>query len=273
MSETRSPDAMPTEWRIREFAHERGFGVLCHASGEEAIFNIDAWDLGQWKPSRKDVATSGPGSPLLPQPGESVRVQWKRSASGRNVPKVVQPTGRAPSTRKEFTLAQWIKGVQERSQKLVGVTASALLKVLAGLDEDRAQEWRDGEPRDAQEFAFLLMDLGHLVQTNPAWSRTHAGWIYTDDHRWDRRRAGEHVPAILGLRSPPEPVSDGDESLSEYVARCNTAAASEGTDLRLEELTLDGDAHVFVAMTRPAFAALVAGGYLDANGASSDPSP
>ena len=43
MSETRLPEQMPTEWKIKAFAHEKGFGTLVHVSGEEVIFNIDVW--------------------------------------------------------------------------------------------------------------------------------------------------------------------------------------------------------------------------------------
>ena len=56
-------------------------------------------------------------------------------------------------------------------------------------------------------------------------------------------------------------MDDGDESLSDYVGRCNLEAEAAGGDLRLHEVSVDADAHVFVAMTNAAFAALVENGY------------
>jgi hypothetical protein len=109
MSETRLPEQMPTGWLIKSFAHEKGFGTLVHGSGEEAIFSIDVWDLGSWKPPRKEAAMTGTASPLLPREGEAVRVRWKRSSRGNNVPALVQPMGRVSSARKEYKLSAWLK--------------------------------------------------------------------------------------------------------------------------------------------------------------------
>ena len=263
MSETRSPEQMPTEWKIKTFAHEKGFGTLVHGSGEEVIFNIDVWHLGSWKPSRKDAARTGPASPALPREGEPVQVRWKRSTiSGKNVPALVQPTGRVSSPRKTFELDAWLKGMQGVG-KFAGLTSAALLEALAKLDEDRADELRDGERRDASDFAFLLMDIANLHEIDPEWVTAHASWIYSDDHRWDRDRAQKTLPAQLGLESFPEPEDHGDQSLSEYAAQCNAAAAKSGRDLRLHEIALDGDAHVFVAMTQTEFTLLVGDGYLE----------
>lgn len=138
-----------------------------------------------------------------------------------------------------------------------------MLKALAKLDEDRADEWHDGEPRDAADFAFLLMDIANIREVDPGWVATHAGWIYSDDHRWDRQRARETLPGILGLFSAPAAADGGDETLSEYAAKCNAEAERSGSELRLHEVALDGDAHVFVAMTREAFDALVKEGFLE----------
>lgn len=85
---------MPTEWKVSSFAHEKGFGTLVHESGEEVIFNIDVWDLGDSRPSAQQATSIRPGSPALPRAGEPVSVRWKRSRSGKNVPALVQPTGR-----------------------------------------------------------------------------------------------------------------------------------------------------------------------------------
>ena len=261
MSETRLPEQMPTEWKIKVFAHEKGFGTLVHGSGEEVIFNIDVWDLGSWKPSRKEAAITGPASPALPREGEPVQVRWKRSISGKNVPALVQPTGRKSSARKEYKLNAWLKGIQ-RAGRFTELTSSALLEALAKVDEDRAEEWRDGEPRDAGDFAFLLMDIASLHDVDPEWAATHAGWVYSDDHRWDRDRALETFPAMLGLESVAAPADAGDQSLSDYAAKCNAEAERSGSDLRLHEAALDGDAHVLVAMAPAVFAALVKDGYL-----------
>lgn len=262
MSETRLPEQMPTEWKIKTFAHEKGFGTLVNGSGDEVIFNIDVWDLGSWKPSRKEAAMTGPASPLLPRAGEAVQVRWKRSISGKNVPALVQPAGRVSSARKEYKINAWLKGIQ-RTGRFADLTSTALLKALAKLDEDRAEELRDGEARDASDFSFLLMDIANLHEVDPQWVSTHAGWIYSDDHRWDRDRARKTLPAMIGLKSVPEPADGGDESLSEYAAKCNAEAERSGSDLRLHEVALDGDADVFVAMTPTAFAALVKDGYLE----------
>lgn len=238
MSETRLPEQMPNDWRIKSFAHEKGFGSLVHGSGEEVIFNIDAWDLGSWKPSRKEAAMTGPASPLLPREGEPVQVRWKRSISGKNVPALVQPTARSSAVRKEYKLNAWLKGIQ-RIGKFADLTSAALLKALAKLDEDRAEELRDGEPRDASDYAFLLMDIANIHEIDPEWVATHAGWVYSDDHRWDRDRARQTLPGMLGLGSVPEPADSGDESLSEYAAKCNAEAERSGSDLRLHEVALD----------------------------------
>jgi hypothetical protein len=261
MSETRLPEQMPTEWEVKAFAHEKGFGTLVHGSGEEVIFNIDAWDLGTWKPSRTEAATRGGGSALLPREGEPVQVRWKRSKSGKNVPALVQPTGRVSSVHKEYRLNAWLKGIQ-RAGRFAGLSSAVLLEALAKLDEDCAEDWRDGQPRNASDFVFLLMDIANLHAVQPEWVATHAGWIYSDDHRWDRERARKTLPAMLGLASIPEPADGGDESLSDYAAKCNVEAERSGAEVRLHEVALEGDAHVFVAMPPAAFASLVEGGYL-----------
>jgi hypothetical protein len=263
MSETRPPEAMPIDWTVASFAHEKGFGALVHPSGEQVIFNIDVWNLGSWKPSRKDAGATGPDSPLLPKQGEVVRVRWKRSVSGKNVPCLVEPAGRLSADRNEYKLSAWLKGVQKHAGKFAGLTPKDLLKALSRLDEDRAEEWKDGEPREASDFAFLLMDFGNLADVDPQWASTHAEWIYSDDHRWDRERAQRTLPAMIGL--PPNSVqaASDDESVAEYVAKCNAAAQREGKDLRLHDVALDGDAFVFVAMTPQAFVALAKDGYLE----------
>jgi hypothetical protein len=110
------------------------------------------------------------------------------------------------------------------------------------------------------------MHLAHHADHDAAFRAAHAGWIYADDHRWDRRGAQQRLPAMLGL--PPGSVltvGDGitsgqDESLPDYAERCNTASA--GRAERLHEVDLDGDEHVFVCLTVEAFEALVSGGYL-----------
>lgn len=264
MSEDLAPEQMPTEWKVGTFSREKGFGKLVHESGEEVIFNIDVWHLGGWQPSRKEVATKGREALGLPVPGERVRVRWKPSiTSGQNVPALVQPIGRV--SRKTYRLGAWMKGIQKHSGNLVGLTPAALLKALAKLDEDRAEEWRGGEPHEAEDFAFLLMDLGNVAAVDPAWAASHAGWIYTDDHRWDRERARRTLTSMLGVGSEaPKPLSGGDESLTEYVARCNAEASHLGNDVLLHEIALDADAHVFVAMKRSSFETLVKGGYVDA---------
>lgn len=252
---------MPTAWRVKEFAHEKGFGVLVHESGEEVTFGIETWDLGSWKPSRKDAAALGSASPALPTEGEPVQVRWRRSRTGATIPALVQPTGRVSAERTQYKLGAWLKGIQ-RAGGFAGLTAAALLRALAKLDEDRAEEWRDGEPREASDFAFLLMDIASLRQIEQGWVAEHAGWIYADDHRWDRERARATLPAMLALDAAPEPVAGGDESLSDYAARCNAEAERSGRELRLHEVALDGDAHVFVALPPAAFASLVKDGYL-----------
>ncbi len=263
MSEARLPEQMPTHWRIKSFAHEKGFGTLVHESGEEVLFNIDAWNLGSWKPSRNDWATTGSESPLLPREGEPVQVSWKRSFSGKTVPALVQPTGRVSENRKAYTLAAWLKGFQ-KTGRFAGLKATALRKALAKLDEDLSEEWSDGEPREAGDFAFLLMAIANLRDVDPEWVATHAGWLYSDDHRWDRDEARQRLPGMLGLASAPEPdADDSNESLPEYAAKCNAEAARSRSALRLHEVALDGDAHVLVAMTPAEFASLLEGGYLD----------
>lgn len=263
MSETRTPEQMPTEgWRIKSFAHEKGFGALLHESGDEVTFNFDVWNLGTWKPSHKEAAITGPASPLLPREGEPVRVRWKLSLTGRIVPALVEPTGRVSSKRKEYKLNAWLKGMQ-RAGVLGGLTASELLKALAKLDEGRAEEWRDGEPREAGDYAFLLMDLGNLHEVDPKWAAEHVAWIYADDHRWDGDRAVATLPSLLGLGAAPAPEDSDNQSLSEYVRACNAAAEREGAPMRLHEVAIEADAHVFVRMPAEAFSALVKDGYLD----------
>ena len=106
------------------------------------------------------------------------------------------------------------------------------------------------------------MDLANLHEVDAEWAATHAGWVYSDAHRWDRDRALKTFPAMLGLKSVPATAGGGDEQLSEYVANCNVEAERSGSDLRLHAVALDGDAHLLVAMTHAAFAALVKEGYL-----------
>lgn len=266
MSETRSPEAMPTAWTVESFAPEQGFGTLCHASGEQVTFTLEAWNLGDWKPTLKELAITGAASPLLPRPGEPVRVQWRRAATGKNVPRLVQPTARVSPERKAHDLGAWLAAVQKHTGHLPGLTAAELLEVLARIDEDACEKWE--APRETWEYAFLLMDLAFHADDDAAW-RPFAAWIYADDHRWDRTRAHQRLPAMLGLAAGAVPTAgDGyrtgpEESLSEYAAKCNAAAASAGVALRLHELDLHGDSHVFVCLPPAAFDALTKGGYLD----------
>lgn len=53
-----------------------------------------------------------------------------------------------------------------------------------------------------------------------------------------------------------------DESLSDYARACNAHAKAAGLELRLHEVDLDGDAHVFVCLPPAAFEFLVERGYL-----------
>lgn len=266
MADERRPEEMPGDWRVRSFAAEKGFGTLAHASGEEVVFQIEAWNLGGWEPPQEEAAVLGAASPLLPKEGEPVRVAWRRSASGNNVPSLVQPTGRVSVKRERYTLKAWLKAVQNHTGRFAGVTAAEILRVLATIDQGLAERWTDGT-HDASEFAYLLMHLGHLRE-DPAWASAHTTWIYCDDHRWDRKGAAGTLPVMLGL--PPDSVAtagDGtttgrDESISQYVQKVNAAAASQGATVLLHEVDLDGDEHVFVCMKQDAFEALVAGGYV-----------
>ena len=267
MAETRAPEAMPADWTVVTFAYDKGFGTLRHASGEEVTFDYGAWNLGDWKPSRKDPDT-GASSPLLPQPGEPVRVEWRRSATGKNVPRLVQPTGRVSVARKEYKLSAWLKAFQ-RHGRFAGLTAATLLKALARLDEDLAEEWKDGEPREASDFAYLLMHVAQLAASDPEWGAAHANWIYSDDHRWDRERASMRLPPMLGLPAASVATAgDGytagaEESLADYVRACNARAEAAGLELRLHEVDLDGDELVFVCLPPAAFDSLVKDGYVD----------
>ena len=241
MPETRPPDAMPTEWTVVIFARDKGFGTLRHASGEEVVFDFGSWDLGDWKPP--------PGASALPQPGEPVRVEWRQSASGKNVPRIVRPIGRVSAPR--HTLSAWLSAVKEHTGHFSSLTPARLIEALARLDEDLAEDWGDGAPRHADDFGWLLMSIAHLAIADD--------WIYADDHRWDRERARARFHAMLGL--PPNSVATGtdEESISEYAKACNAAAASK---LRLHEIALDGDEHVFVCLPTSAFEALETGGYV-----------
>lgn len=104
------------------------------------------------------------------------------------------PIGRV-SNRKAYKLGAWLKAIQRHAGRFNGLNAASLLEVLAKLDEDRAEELRDDEPRDAGAFAFLLMDIASIADVDPAWAAMHAGWIYTDDHRWDRDLARQTLPS------------------------------------------------------------------------------
>ena len=263
MGDPRRPEDMPREgWAVKAFSYEKGFGTLVHApSGEEATFQADAWNIGDYRPSRAEEAAAGDDSPYVPREGESVRVTWRRSVLGKTVPGVVEPTSRVSTPRKEYTLAAWLKGVQKHAGKLTGVTAAKVVAALRKLDEDSAEEWSDGEPREADEYHFLLMDLGNVRDVDETWATTHCSWIHTDDHRWDRQRAQAAIASALSI-SPVKPAGD-DESLSDYVARCNAVASANGAKELFYEVDLDADAHVFIAVTPDAMRALVHGGYVE----------
>ncbi len=111
----------------------------------------------------------------------------------------MQPTGRVSVARQEYKLSAWLKGVQKHTGRFAGLTPAALLKALARLDEDLAEEWKDGEAREASDFAYLVMSIAHLAVDDPDWGATHADWIYADDHRWDREQASIRLPEMLGL--------------------------------------------------------------------------
>lgn len=266
MAADRPPESMPTDWTIASFSHEKGFGTLRHAAGDEAPFSVEAWTLGQWKPTRQEAQKTGPDSPLYPRPGEPVRVTWRRTAAGKTVPRVVEPTGRVSVPMERHRLRGWLDAIRELGGRFTKLTEAALLAVLAEIDEDLAEEWGDGEPREASDYAYLLMHLAHHADRDEGFRAAHAGWIYADDHRWDRNGAQQRLPILLGLPPGSVPAAgDGitsgqDESLPEYAERCNTAAA--GGPERLHEVNLDGDEHVLVCLTREAFDALVSGGYL-----------
>jgi hypothetical protein len=262
MSEARAPEEMPTDWQVKSFAHEQGFGTLSHALGEEAVFNIDAWNLGSWKPSRRE-ALSQRQAALLPRVGEPVRVTWKRSLSGKTVPAQVQPTGRV-SIGKEYKLSAWLKAVQRHTGHFAAIKPASLLEALAELDPDLADEWRDSEPRSAIDFAMLLMSIGQLREVAPDWFAEHAAWVYTDDWRWDRERGMATLPQMLGISATPALASES-EALEEYAQRCNAQAATEGRELRLYSVDTDSDQYVVLALQPEAFAALVKDEYLAAS--------
>jgi len=276
MTDPRPPEEMPSDWHVKTFTREQGFGTVARDGNEPVVFSIDVWDLGSWKPPKKAIyfAVDGaapvelsPDQILMPQPGEPVRVQWKRSRVGHSVPALVQPTGRVSYDRKEYTLRAWISGIQKHAGRFAGVTVNELLRVIGALDADLADEWRDGESRDGSDYVTLLMSLAEAAEHDPAWGASHARWLYTDDHRWDRVRAQRTLGPVLGLREPCAPLGDGYatgtlESLPDYVARCNAAAEREGLALRWRELALDGDAHVLVSLDDAAYNALIRAGYV-----------
>ncbi len=267
MSDAHTPEDMPTDgWKVKSFSHEKGLGALLHEStAEEVMFQVDAWNVGDWQPPRKEAALIGAASPILPREGEAVRVTWRRSVLGKIVPRVVEPTGRESTVKKEYKLAAWLKGIQRHAGKLAGLTAGKVVGALRKLDEDNADQWTDGEARDATDYHFLLMDLGNVRDVDEPWARTHCAWIYTDDHRWDRDRARETVCTVLGLVAGEVLPAGDDESLPQYVARCNAAARSKGAKEFLYEVALDGDAHVFIAVTPAAIRVLQEGGYVESD--------
>lgn len=259
MTETRGPEDMPSDWRIGSFSHEQGLATLRRDGEADVHFGIEVWDIGDWRPSRKEAALVGASSPVLPRAGEPVRVRWKRSVRGLVVPALVQPVGRVSSTEKAFTLAAWLKRAQRHG--LLGAARSKdVLRALSALDEHRAEEWSDGEPHAASEYAFLLLDLATAGETDPAWA-SGVTRIYADDHRWDRERARRTLAAVLGVAPGPEP-ANASESLPEYAARCSAEAEHAGLALRWHEIALEGDAHVLVAMEPASFESLVASGHL-----------
>jgi len=270
MSETRLPEEMPSNWTVASFNYQQGFGTLRRENGEEFDFDIGSWHLGGWKPSRRDEQITGSTSPLLPQVGESVRVEWKRSVTGKTVPRVVQPTERISTARREVKLAAWLKAIQKHTNHFAQLNPNTLVRALAQLDEDLAEEWSDGEPREPADYAYLLMYVAQLADENPDWGATHATWVYSDDHRWDRERACSRLPAMLGL-APRSVATAGDgyssgtdESLSDYARACNQCASAASLNVRLHELEFEGDQHVFVCLPPAAFVKLVKGGYLEA---------
>lgn len=267
MSETRPPEAMPADWTVGSFSHEKGFGTLRQVSGEEVNFSIDSWNLGSIRPNPKDVARTGADSPLLPQPGEPVSVQWRRSATGRNVPRLVQPTGRVSFVPRTFDLNTWLAGIREHGKKLNGLSTAALLDGLVRVDEGY-RDWSQGKQREAWEYIGFLVDVASLTENHDDF-RPHAGWIYEYDHRWDREDAAQRLPAMLGLAPGSVPTAGdgyrtgGEQSLSEYAAACNAAARAAGGSLRLHEVDTHGDNHLFVCLPPAAFEALVSGGYVE----------
>jgi hypothetical protein len=71
------------------------------------------------------------------------------------------------------------------------------------------------------------------------------------------------LTATLGV-SPVDVQPAGDEeSVSEYVARCNARAVARGAQEIFHEVAIDADAHVFIAVTPEAMRALVEGGYVE----------
>lgn len=267
MTETRAADAMPTTgWTVIDFSAEKGRGTLRHSGGEEVPFDIEVWNLGDWAPAIYD-STLGASSPLLPRPGEPARVEWKRSLSGKNVPRLVQPVGRESRTAPRYTLKAWLDGIRKRTGRFSKLTPKGLVKALEDRDMD-GDEWADGEERAAPDFAFLLMTIANLASDDAAFRAAHADWIYSDDHRWDRDSAAERLPAMLGLAPGSVATAGdgrsagGDQSLSEYASACNERAAAQGLPLRLHEIALDADAHVLVCLPPQAFDALVEGGYV-----------
>lgn len=263
---TNSPDEMPTEWQVRDFSHERGLGTLVHPpTGTEIPFAIDAWTVGDWEPPAKEAAVMGAKSPYMPQAGEPVRVEWKRSATGKTVPRSIQPTGRvAAPPPVVHSLAEWLAAVQTYAGKLLRVTSAGLLEALGNVDGDAMDHFGDGEARDASEYGWLLFYLGGVHEVDPAWAEQNASWIFVDDHRWDRRRASREICAALGL-APSAVAPNGDsESLAEYVARCNARAREHASREIFHAVPVDGDAFVFVLMTEEGFSALVANGFIEA---------
>jgi hypothetical protein len=254
---------MPTDWQIRSFSYEKGFGTLSHASGDEVLFNIDVWNLGSWKPSRKEARSDGPGSALLPRVGEPVAVTWKRSINGKTVPSSVQPTSRV-SIGKEHGLAAWLKAIQRHTGHFRDLKPASLLKVLAKVDEDLPDAWGDGEPRAGAEYGSLLQSIALLREHAPGWFAEHASWVYEDDWRWNREQAVAVLPAMLGLSSAPAVASES-ESLDEYAARCNVQAEMEGRALRLCNVETDSDFYVLLALEPGAFAALIKDEFLVAS--------
>lgn len=167
----------PDDWVIASFVAEKATGTIASAStGRRVDFPLETW----W-PCEPTIAHELQDSDqrrhlLMPQPGEPVAVEWKRSWQGTEVPGRVARR-RALVLPTPLVFIDWLQRLAAVIQPLEGIDSDELRAAVRHLDGDVDDTVFSPTPESPELHLGLL---AWLAENGPGtFVATRLGWLTT----------------------------------------------------------------------------------------------